>query len=60
MVPADQLKVAHLEQDALSVVEQMDENDINQMPVVHEGRIIGLITRDNLMRSLRTRADLGI
>ncbi len=60
MVPADQLKVARLEQDALSVVEQMNENDINQMPVVHEGRVIGLITRDNLMRSLRTRADLGI
>jgi Zn-dependent protease len=60
MVPADQLKVARPEQDALSVVEQMNENDINQMPVVHGGRIIGLITRDNLMRALRTRTDLGI
>jgi predicted transcriptional regulator len=38
----------------------MNENDINQMPVVHEGRVIGLITRDNLIRALRTRADLGM
>jgi Zn-dependent protease len=60
MVPADQLKVARPEQDALSVVEQMNENDINQMPVVHEGRVIGLITRDNLIRALRTRTDLGV
>jgi Zn-dependent protease/CBS domain-containing protein len=60
MVPADQLKIARPEQDALSVVEQMNENDINQMPVVHEGRVIGLITRDNLIRALRTRADLGM
>jgi len=60
MVPADQLKVARPEQDVLSVMEQMNENDINQMPVVHEGRVIGLITRDNLIRALRTRTDLGM
>jgi CBS domain-containing protein len=60
MVPADQLKVASPDQDALSVMEQMDENDINQMPVVDEGRVIGLITRDNLIRFLRTRAELGM
>lgn len=60
MVPADQLKVASPNQDALSVMEQMDENDINQMPVVDEGRVIGLITHDNLIRFLRTRAELGM
>jgi len=60
MVPADQLKVASPDQDALSVMEQMDENDINQMPVVNEDRVIGLITRDNLIRFLRTRAELGM
>ena len=60
MVPADQLKVVRPEQDALSVLEQMDENDINQMPVVNERRVIGLITRDNLARFLRTRAELRV
>jgi Zn-dependent protease/predicted transcriptional regulator len=60
MVPADQLKVASPDQDALSVMEQMDENDINQMPVANEDRVIGLITRDNLVRFLRTRAELGM
>ncbi len=60
MVPADQLKVASPDQDALNVMEQMDENDINQMPVANEDRVIGLITRDNLVRFLRTRAELGM
>jgi Zn-dependent protease len=60
MVPADRLKVASPEQDALSIVEQMDENEINLIPVVSEGRVIGLITRDNLLRFIRTRAELGI
>ena len=60
MVPVDQLKVAGPEQDALSILEQMGESDINQMPVVSEGRVIGLITHDNLIRFLRTRSELGI
>ncbi|MDH5695987.1 MAG: site-2 protease family protein [Dehalococcoidia bacterium] len=60
MTPVDQLKVASPEQDALSILEQMGESDINQIPVVSEGRVIGLITRDNLTRFLRTRSELGM
>jgi Zn-dependent protease/CBS domain-containing protein len=60
MVPADRLKVARPEQDALSIIDQMNENDINQMPVLHQGKIVGIITRDNLIRALRTRTDLGM
>ena len=60
MVPAKRLKVASPEQDGLSVAEQMDASEINQMPVASEGRVIGLVTRDNLLRFLRTRAELGI
>ncbi|GAI29142.1 unnamed protein product, partial [marine sediment metagenome] len=60
MTPVDKLKMAHPDQNALSILEQMDESNTNQMPVVSEGRVIGLITRDNLIRLLRTRSELGI
>lgn len=60
MTPVDKLKIAHPDQDALSILEQMDEGNINQMPVVSEGRVIGLVTRDNLIRLLRTRSELGM
>jgi len=60
MTPMEKLKVARPDQDALSVLEQMDESNINQMPVVREGRVIGLIARDNLIRFLRTRSELGM
>jgi Zn-dependent protease/CBS domain-containing protein len=60
MVPAEKLKTASPDQDALSVVEQMEENEINQMPVASEGKVIGLVTRDNLLRFLRTRTELKI
>ena len=60
MTPVDRLKVAYPDQDALSILEQMDESNMNQMPVVSEGRVIGLITRDNLIRFLRFRSQTGV
>jgi len=60
MVPPERLKVASPDQDALSIADKMDENEINQMPVVSEGRVMGLVTRDNLLRFLRTRTELRI
>jgi len=60
MTPVDRLKIAHPDQDALSILEQMDEGSINQMPVVSESRVIGLITRDNLIRFLHIRSRLGV
>ena len=60
MTPIDKLKMAHPDQDALSILEEMDEGEINQMPVVSEGRVIGLITRDNLLGFLRTHSELRV
>ena len=60
MTPVDKLKVAYPDQDALSILEQMDESSIDQMPVVSEGRVIGLVARDNLVRLLHTRSQLGM
>ena len=60
MTPADKLNVAYPDQDALSVLEQMEESGVNQMPVVSEGRVTGLITRDNLIRFLRLRSELKV
>jgi len=60
MSPLERLKLAHPQQDAMSVLEQMNENSISQMPVVSEGRVVGLITRDGMLRLLRTLSRLGI
>ncbi|MBE9513346.1 MAG: site-2 protease family protein [Chloroflexi bacterium] len=60
MTPLDKLRSVHPSQDALSVLEQMNESNINQVPVVSEERIIGLITRDDLIRFLRSHAELGM
>ena len=60
MTPVEKLSIAYPDQDILGVLEQMDEHNINQMPVVSEGRVVGLITRDNVARFLHTRSELKI
>lgn len=59
MTPASELKIAHAEQSALSVLEQMDESGIDYMPVLEEDKVIGVVARDSLIRLGRTRVELG-
>jgi len=49
-----------MDEEVLSVLEQMEEYGISQMPVESEGRVIGLVTRDDVLRLLYTRSRLGI
>lgn len=60
MTPVDKLRTTYPDQNALGILEQMDESEINQMPVVSEGGVIGLVTRDSLMGFLRIHSELGM
>lgn len=59
MVPLDKLHSAAPEEPVLRVLERMQNEDINQMPVVADGKFIGLITRDGILRMIQTRLELG-
>ena len=39
---------------------RMDQRNVNQMPVEQEGRLLGLLRRENLLHYVRTRAELGM
>jgi len=60
MTPASELKTAHAQQSAASLLEQMEELNIDQMPVLEKGVVIGIIARDTLIRLDKTRAELGM
>ncbi len=60
MTPLSKLKSAQPNQPAVSLLEEMDEFNINQMPVLEGDKVIGMVARDGLIRFLRTRAELGI
>jgi len=55
MLPIDRIQWASPEEPVLGVLERMQSVDINQMPVVSEGHIVGMIARDAILRVLQTR-----
>ena len=58
MIPTSKLKTAHAEQPAINLLEQMDNLEINQMPVLEEDKVIGIVARDSLIRLVKTRTEL--
>lgn len=60
MVPYQRLVVARPAEDAWTVLQRMDGRNVNQVPVEEEGRLLGLVSRENLLRYVRTRAELGM
>jgi len=60
MTPADSVYRVHPEDDVMVVLQKMDESDVNQVPVVEGGRLLGLITRESLLHDIRMRAELAV
>ncbi len=59
MTPASKLKVAYADQDLLSVVQEMNGESANYIPVTEAGKVIGMISREDIARFLRARAEFG-
>lgn len=59
MLPPDRMQTASPGDPALSVLERMQAADINQMPVITEGQIVGMISRDTILRVFQTRLQAG-
>jgi len=59
MLPTAQVLHTTPEEPVLSVLERMQSDDINQMPVVSDSRIIGLINRDTILRIIQTRMEFS-
>ena len=58
MTPAGLLETATPDQPAVDLLEQMDDYDIDQMPVTQDDKLVGLVTRERLLRFLKARAVL--
>ncbi len=60
MTPVERMEWVSPEEGAMNVLERMVGGDINQIPVVRDGRVIGVIARDILLQFIRTRTKLGM
>ena len=59
MRPLDKIKSVSPSEPILGILERMQADDINQMPVLDDGRIVGMIARDSILRVLQTRLQIG-
>lgn len=60
MTPFEKMKWVKPDQDLASVLGILTEDDINQVPVVEDKNIIGMIARDNLLSFVSIRGELGM
>jgi Zn-dependent protease/CBS domain-containing protein len=60
MMRPDQLATVAPEENLLTALQKMDDTNVAQMPVVSGDRLSGMISREQLLRYIRVRAELGI
>ncbi len=58
MLPRDRVEWAQADEPALGILERMQSNDINQMPVLRDGQVVGMVSRDAMLRVIQTRMQL--
>lgn len=60
MIPLERLHVVSPEQSLNDVLPLMAGRDVNQLPVVQNGRLVGILSRDAIVRFLEVRRGLGL
>ena len=60
MVPLESTKWVKPDQDLSTILGMLTEGDINQVPVVENKNIIGMVSRDNLLSFVSVRGELGM
>jgi len=58
MTPLEKLKSVQPNDDLANVLQLLTTEDINQLPVIENKNIVGMIARDNLLSFIRTRSEL--
>jgi Zn-dependent protease/CBS domain-containing protein len=58
MTPLSEIKSVSPQTDLNTVLKLIVENDVNQIPVIEDGEIIGMIARENLLNFINIRAQL--
>jgi Zn-dependent protease len=54
MLPLAELKRIGPEAELWNALQQMDRDGVNQLPVVNEGRVVGMLSREDVITFLRT------
>lgn len=60
MLPLDRLRTVGPDALVTEALEVMGRDDVNQLPVVRDGRLEGVISRGHILQMLQTRAELNM
>ena len=59
MIPREKLAWIAPEEPVLSVLERMRSANVDQLAVIREDNVVGLVTRDSILRVVQARTELG-
>ena len=59
MLPFEQLKCVDFDTELWSALQDMDRNGVNQMPVIRDQHVIGMLSREDAITFLRTLQEFG-
>ena len=60
VAPLSEISSANPQESGANVLLQMDELRVDEMPVLEEGNVIGIVARDTLVRLGKIRAEFGM
>ena len=58
MTPIHSLKSVPPDEDLSAIMQMLSREDINQVPVVQDGNVIGIVGRDNIISFINVRGEL--
>lgn len=57
MIPPERLTTARMDEDLSDVLDAMGQADVNQLPVLENGRLLGMVTRGSIVAFLQNLAE---
>jgi CBS domain-containing protein len=60
MTPFDRLKWVSPDEELSSVLKILTEDNINQVPVVQNNEVVGMVSREHLLNFVNIRSGLGM
>ena len=59
MLPLEKMKRISPDKELWTALEQMDRDGVNQLPVMSDGRMVGMLSREDVITFLRTLEELS-
>lgn len=59
MIPRANLPTVHANDPLVTILERMEQDEVDELPVVDDGRLVGVIARESLLNFIALREEVG-